>query len=64
VTVDGICECERTAMRLLRDGFPFGALFGAPLTAIFRELVVPFLGGLGAVVLAGFGLGWFRGRRG
>jgi ABC-type Mn2+/Zn2+ transport system permease subunit len=51
-------------MRLLRDSFPFGALFGAPLTAIFRELVVPFLGGLGAVVLAGVGLGWLRGRRG
>jgi hypothetical protein len=49
-------------MRSLR-GLPFG-LFTAPLEVIFRELVVPFLGGLGAVVLAGVGLGWFRGRRG
>jgi hypothetical protein len=48
-------------MRILR-GLPFG-LFTAPLEVVFRELVVPFLGGLGAVVLAGFGLGWLRGRR-
>jgi hypothetical protein len=38
-------------MRLLRDSFPFGAIFGAPLVAVWKELVLPFLGGLSAVVL-------------
>jgi hypothetical protein len=30
-------------MRILRDSLPFGALFGAPLAALSREVLLPGL---------------------
>lgn len=46
-------------MRLLRDSLPFGACFGAPLTALTREVLLPGLAGFGLVVLIA---GWLRRR--
>jgi len=48
-------------MRVLR-GLPFG-VFIAPLEAIAREVILPFLAGLGAVVGAGVAGAYWLGRK-
>jgi hypothetical protein len=48
-------------MRVLR-GLPFG-VFTAPLEVIAREVALPSLAGLGAVVAAGVAGAYWLGRR-
>jgi len=60
VPADAGCEVGAQALGILMDPF---RLFAAPVIAILREQVLPFLAGLGAVVAAGVAGAYWLGRR-